>query len=190
MRNVKPAPSAAVLLVALVVPGAPLRAQEDAEVRSALEAQYRTLADAHERKDLAAILALKTPDFHAVFPDGRVGDSRLMAQYSKDFLERNQPPFNSRFSILELTVSPHKLIAVAEVLQEASRSQELAGRRRRVETSVVQRETWANTAGGWKLKSVDNVRDQKKFVDGKRVDPARPFDPDAPPFQPDSSGGR
>jgi hypothetical protein len=67
-------------------------------------------------------------------------------------------------------VSQNKLIAVAEVLQELARYRDLEGKRRKVETSVVQREIWAKTPEGWKLKSVDNVRDQKTFVDGKRID--------------------
>ena len=141
---------------------------------------------AHDRRDLKAIVALKTADFHAIFPDARVGDSKVMEQYSKQFLENNQPPYNISVTIQRLTVSENKLIAVAEVLQEATRYRELEGRRRRVETSVVQRETWAKTAAGWKLKSVDNVRDQKRFVDGKRVDPSKPYDLEAPPYEPDS----
>jgi hypothetical protein len=79
-----------------------------------------------------------------------------------------------------LTVSENKLIAVAEVFQEASRTRELAGKVRKVETSVIQRETWVKTLEGWKLQSVDNVRDQRRFVDGKRVDPTKPYDPNAP----------
>jgi hypothetical protein len=146
------------------------------------------LAEAHDKRDLKAIVGLKTADFHAIFPDGRVGDSKLMEQYSRQFLEVNQPPYNQRFTIQQLAVSENKLIAVAEVLQELTRYRELAGKRRKVETSVVQRETWAKTADGWKLKSVDNVRDQKRFVDGKRVDPTKPYDPDAPPYNPDDTG--
>jgi hypothetical protein len=107
-----------------------------------------------------------------------------MEEYSKGFLEHNQPPFNQRFTIQKLTVSYNKLIAVAEVLQELARYQELAGKRRKVETSVVQREIWAKTPKGWKLKSVDNVRDQKKSVDGKPVDPTKPYNPDDPPYTP------
>ena len=162
----------------------PVHAQDDADIRRDLDAQYKKLAEAHDRKDLKAIVALKTPDFHAVFPDGRVGDSKLMEQYSKEFLERNQPPFNLRVTIQKLTVSYNRIIAVAEVFQEAARYQDLAGKRRKVETSVVQREIWAKTADGWKLKSVDNVRDQKKFVDGKRVDPTKPYNPDDPSYDP------
>ena len=162
----------------------PAPSQDDAGVRKELEAQYLKLAEAHDRRDLTAIVGLKTTDFHAILPDGRVGDSKLMEEYSRQFLEGNQPPYNIRFTIQKLTVSENKLIAVAEVFQEAARYRELAGKRRRVETSVVQRETWAKTVGGWRLKSVDNVRDQKRFVDGKRVDPAKPYDPDAAPYNP------
>jgi hypothetical protein len=162
-------------------------AQNDDAVRKELDAQYLKLAQAHDKRDLKAIVALKTADFHAIFPDGRVGDSKVMEQYSKQFLESNLPPYNIRVTIQKLVVSENKLIAVADVLQEATRYRELAGKRRRVDTSVVQRETWAMTTEGWKLKSVDNVRDQKRFVDGKRVDPTKPYDPDAPQYNPDGT---
>jgi len=175
-------------LVVLLLNLGTASAQDDAALRKELEAQYVKLAEAHDKKDLKAIVGLKTADFHAIFPDGRVGDSKLMEQYSRQFLESNQPPYNIRVTIQKLSVSENKLIAVAEVLQEISRQRDLAGKRRKVDTSVVQRETWARTTGGWKLKLVDNVRDQKRFVDGKRVDPTKPYDPDAPPYNPDDAG--
>jgi hypothetical protein len=162
-------------------------AQDDPEVRKELEAQYKRLAEAHDRRDLKAIVGLKTADFHAIFPGGRVGDSKVMEQYSRQFLERNQPPYNIRVTIQKLNVSENKLIAVAEILQEVTRYQDLAGKRRKVDTSVVQRETWAKTPEGWKLKSVDNVRDQKRFVDGKGVDPTKPYNPDDSPYKPDET---
>lgn len=175
-----------VLIAASLYPSVS-RAQDDPGVRKELETQYLRLAEAHDKKDLKAIVGLKTADFHAIFPDGRVGDSKIMEQYSRDFLENNQPPFGMRFTIQKLSVSENKLIAVAEVFQEVSRYRELTGKRRKVETSVVQRETWSKTAEGWKLKSVDNVRDQKRFVDGKRVDPTKPYNPDDPPYNPDET---
>lgn len=162
-------------------------AQDDAEVRQELEVQYKRLAEAHDRKDPKTIANLKTSDFHAIFPDGRVGDVKVMEQYTKQFIESNQPPFKIRNTIQKLTVSENKFIAVAEVVQEASRTRELAGKVRKVDTSVIQRETWVKTLEGWKLKSVDNVRDQKRFVDGKRVDPTKPYDPNAPPYNPDDA---
>jgi hypothetical protein len=162
-----------------------VHAQDDPEVRKELDAQYKKLNEAHDRKDINAILGLKTADFHAIFPDGRVGDSKVMEQYSKQFLENNQPPYNIRITIQKLSVSENKLIAVAEVLQEATRHRDLAGKRRKVDTSVEQRETWSKTSDGWKLKSVDSVRNQKRFVDGKRVDPMKPYNPEDPPYNPD-----
>jgi hypothetical protein len=159
-------------------------AQDDPAIRKELDAQYKKLAEAHERKDLKTIVGLKTADFHAIFPDGKVGDAKVMEQYSKQFLESNEPPFNIKVTIQKLTVSENKLIAVADVLQEVTRFKELAGKRREVHTSVLQRETWSKTPDGWKVKSVDNVHDQKRFVDGKRVDPTKPYNPDDPPYEP------
>jgi hypothetical protein len=177
-------------LILTVVGAVASFAQDDAEVRKELEVQYKKLAEAHDRKDLKTIASLKTLDFHAIFPDGRVADVKQMEQYTRQFIESNQPPFNIRNTIQRLTVSENKLIAVAEVFQEASRTRELAGKVRKVDTSVIQRETWVKTFDGWKLKSVDNVRDQKRFVDGKRVDPTKPYDPNAPPYNPDDTGAK
>lgn len=165
----------------------PAWAQDDASIHAALDAQYKKLAEAHDRKDRAAIARLKTADFHAIFPDGKVGDVKAMAEYTNQFLEKNKPPYNVHVTIQTLTVSENRLIAVAEVLQEASRMRDMMGTMRRVDTSVRQRETWSKTPDGWKLKCVDNVRDQRRYVDGKRVDPTKPYDPDAAPFAPDST---
>ena len=113
--------SVVLVAVTLMFLSITVRAQDDADVRRELDAQYKKLAEAHDRKELKAITPLKTSDFHAIFTDGRVGDSKLMEEYSKEFIERNQPPFNQRFTIQKLTVSYNKLIAVAEVLQELAR---------------------------------------------------------------------
>ena len=118
-------------------------------------------------------------------PAARVKRAVSPKQPLPEFLEGNLPPYDIRVTIQTLAVSENKLIAVAEVFQEATRYRELAGQRRKVDTSVLQRETWARTAEGWKLKVVDNVRDQKRFVDGKRVDPTKPYSPDDPPYDPD-----
>lgn len=168
-----------------------VKAQDDSTVRRELEAQYAKLIEAHYRKDLKAILALKTSDFHTIGPDGRVNDHRMMEEYSRQFLETNKPPFTIKMSIKELMVSENRLIAVGVILQETTRYRELAGKRRKVETTVVQRETWARTPDGWKLKLVDDVHDQRRWVDGKRVDPTKPYNPDDPPYEPkESSGGK
>jgi len=82
------------VLVATLCPAVLAQAQDDADVRKELVAPYKKLAEANDRKDLKAIVSLKTADFHPIFPDGRIGDSKLMEQYSRDFLDRNQLPFD------------------------------------------------------------------------------------------------
>jgi hypothetical protein len=67
-------------VVGLVCLNLTVHAQDDADVRRELEAQYKKLAEAHDRKDLKAIAALKTTDFHAILPDGRVADVKRITK--------------------------------------------------------------------------------------------------------------
>jgi hypothetical protein len=53
-----------------------------------------------------------------------------------------------------------------------------------VDTSVTQDETWVRTPDGWRLRFVQNVHDMKWYVNGKRVEPGKPYDPDAPAYEP------
>lgn len=82
-------------LILTAVFGGASFAQEDAEVRKELDAQYKKLAEAHDRKDLKTIASLKTPDFHAIFPDGRVGDvvDGKRVDPTKPY-DPNAPPYN------------------------------------------------------------------------------------------------
>jgi ketosteroid isomerase-like protein len=171
-------------IVAFICLSAAVFAQDNADIRKELDAQYKKLAEAHDRKDLKAIAALKTSDFHAIFVDGKVGDAKTMEQYSKQFLEINLSPINIKFNIQKLTVSENKLNTVAEIFQEVTRFQDLSGKRRKVETSTIQRQIWTKTPKGWRLKLIDELRDRKRFVDGKRIDPAKPFNPNDAPFVP------
>jgi len=78
-----------------------------------------------------------------------------------------------------------------DVLRGLKWRDNLAGTFRTVNTSEVMRQTWSRTRKGWKMKSVDNIRDERRSVDGKRVnpDPTKPFDPDAPPYEPPVKAG-
>ena len=136
-------------------------------------------------RNLEKILSFITADFHAIGPDGRVLDHISMKEYTRQFITNNIPPYNTKITILGLRLSENKIVAIVDVLQESSRKRELLGKVRDVKTSVLQTETWIFTQGEWKLKLVDNVHDQKRFVDGKRVDPAKPYNPDDPPYNPD-----
>lgn len=157
-------------------------ADKSKPVRAALEAQYAKLAEAVRNKDFDAFQAVRTADFSAIDENGRSQPADAMAQRARALLERIQPPIETSFTIGTIDLQGDR--AVATVRQYFSRMQEMAGALRKVENHVTQDETWILTSEGWKLHFVEKVRDPEKFVDGKRVDPSRPFDPNAPAWQP------
>lgn len=153
-------------------------------VKNILHKRYEELSKAMDERNLDTILSFKTSDFHAIGPDGKILDNIEMKEYSRQFITNNIPPYNIKNIILNLRLSYNKIVAVVDVLQESVRKRDLLGKIRDVKTTVLQTETWIYIDQQWKLKLVDNVHDQKRFVDGKRVDPTKPFNPDAPEFNP------
>ena len=137
-------------------------------IRRAIEAWYEKNTDAFRRKDVAAIMALRTPDFHTVTPDGKANDFAFMHERTKRFLEPIQKWFEMKFEIGTIEVQGD--YASAYVNQFTSRMQRLPdGRIAKVESGVVQRETWKKTADGWRLYKVDDIKDGELRVDGKKV---------------------
>lgn len=157
-------------------------------VRTALEARYAALAEAVENRDFAAFQALRTADFHTVDEQGRPQTPEQMAERAKAMLASIQPPVRLIHTIGVIDVQGDD--AKATVRQHFSKTLQVAGKLRKIETYVTQEETWTKTADGWKLKFVDGVRDPETYVDGKRIEPGKPFDPDAPPYEPKSTTDR
>ena len=154
-------------------------------VKKILNKRYEDLAKAMDEQNLEKILGFKTSDFHSIGPDGRVLDHLTMKEYSRQFITNNIPPYHINNTIINLRLSDNKIVAVADVLQESTRKRDLAGKIRDIRTTVLQTETWIFTDKQWKLKLVDNVHDQKRFVDGKRVDPTKQYNPDDPLYDPE-----
>ena len=177
------------LIILLILPACFVYPQDSStidSVKKILAKRYEALAAAMESRNLDKILSFKTADFHAIGPDGKVMDNLTMKEYSRQFITNNIPPYNIKNSITNLRISVNRNVAVAEVLQESTRKRDLLGKIREVRTSVRQTETWILDKGEWKLKLVDNVHDQKRYVDGKRVDPTKPYNPDDPQYNPDN----
>ena len=151
-------------------------------VRRALEEQYAKIAQANINKDLAGLLALRAPDFSVRMPNGETWGFEQSADYSRRAFEQVQSTISLTNTIETLTLNGDEAVAV--VHQQWSRMQMKKGQLRRVDTSAVQRETWVRSTDGWKLKLIDDTHPGAWYVDGKRVDPTRPYDPDAPPFNP------
>ena len=151
-------------------------------VRRALEEQYAKIAEATRRKDLVALLALRTPDFTVKTANGETWSYEQSADYVKRGFEQVQSIVSLSFTIGMIDVSGNEAAAI--IHQQWSRMQMMKGKLRRVDTSAVQRETWVNTPEGWRLKLIDDVHPGAWFVDLKRVDPSKPYDSDAPPYEP------
>jgi ketosteroid isomerase-like protein len=147
-----------------------------------IDAQYARLADAMRRKDVDALFALYTPDFHARTTAGEVWSREQSLAYQRNGLAQVRETHHISNSIVRLVVCGDQ--ARATVLQQWYRTQMMAGAARRVETNAVQDEIWTRTPDGWKRGDIENVRNGAAFVDGKRVDTRRPYDPDAPAYDP------
>jgi hypothetical protein len=151
-------------------------------VRRALEEQYAKIAEATRNKNLAALLALRTSDFSVHMPNGETWSFDQSAEYAKRGFEQVQSIISLSFEIATIDLKGNEAAAI--IHQHWSRMQIMKGKLRRVETSAVQRETWINTPEGWRLKLIDDIHPGAWYVDGKRVDPTKPYDPEAPPYQP------
>ena len=152
-------------------------------VRAALEAQYAKIAEAYRHDAPAAVLELRTPDFSVHMPNGELWDADRSTAYVKAGFEQVSQTVDLSFTIGDIDV--HGDTAAAVIHQRWSRIQMKGGQLRRVDTSACQRETWIDTPEGWRLRLIDSIQPLIWSVDGKRVDPGKSYDPDAPAFVPE-----
>ena len=152
-------------------------------VRRALEAQYAKIAQAQINKDIDAMRAIRTPDFTVDLPNGQKWDLETALNYARAGFQQIESNISISNTIESLDV--HEDVAVAVVHQRWSRMQMKAGKVRRVDTEAIQTETWVNSADGWKLKHIGDVKPGAWYIDGKRIDPSKPYDADAPEFKPE-----
>ena len=151
-------------------------------VWKAIDAQYARLAEAMRRKDVDALFALYTPDFHAVTPTGEVWTRERSLAYQRNGLAQVKETTHISNTILRLTICGDE--ATATVLQQWYRTQMMVGKLRRVDTNAVQDEQWVKTPDGWKRGVINEVKNGAAFVDGKRVNTNNPYDPEAPEYDP------
>jgi ketosteroid isomerase-like protein len=187
-------------VVAFAVVGTPLGAQRAAAPSpscvpqslsdtprewNAIARQYARLADAMRRKDLDALFALYTPDYHVVMANGEVWSRERSLAYQRNGLARVLETYHISNSIVKLTGCDGH--ATATVLQQWYRTQNMNGASHRVETNAVQDEAWSLEPDGWKRGDISEIRRGASFVDGKRVDITKPYDPAAPAYDPDAA---
>jgi len=167
------------------------RATEDSSSPTwgAIGRQYSKLARAMQRKDFGAMLALYLPNFEVQVPKNEAADQtgpkwtrEQSLAYQKAGLERVKESRLISNTITRLKDCGDR--ATATVLQQWDRTQMMGGTLHNVETAAVQDEEWIRTPEGWKRGNIGNVHVGAWLVDGKRVDPSKGYQPDAPPYDP------
>jgi ketosteroid isomerase-like protein len=169
--------------IVLLVFAAACTLTREERIRREIRAAYDNLERAFAAMDVNAVIAARDPSIIVTGPDGQNQTYEQMADYSRRWFTTNKPPIKVRFTLRKYDIKNNDEVAV-EVYQEAWRHQDLAGKRRLNYHNVVQTETWRRTPTGWKIIRVADVHDQRRWIDGKRVDLTKPYDPDAPEFVP------
>ena len=148
--------------------------------RGIVEANRRNRA-AFLAKDLDALMALRTEDFHSITPDGKLHDRAAMKTYIEGFFERGRPLDLDQLRRRQLDAGGDQKPTRSRasiVVRMALRNDNQV---HHVETWVTQRERWRQTSDGWKLAKVDAIRDQKRR--GGRESGLRSRDPRRAPLR-------
>ena len=137
-----------------------------ADVRDELEKAYQENTAAFMRWDLAGVMALRAPDFHTVTPDGATQDRQAMELYITGIMNGIKKWNKLQFTIDSLDVRGDT--AFATVSQHLDRNGLRPDNQvHHVETWVTQRETWVKHGSRWLMWRVDQLRNQRRLVDGK-----------------------
>lgn len=136
-----------------------------ATVRAQLERRYAENAAAFRRWDVKGIMALRAPDFHTVGPDGTANDRAAMERYTQGLLNGIK-----QWTTLTQTIDSLEVAGDTAIVTMSQHLDRMALRPdnqlHRVETWATQRETWIRIGPDWFLWRVDQVRNQRRLVDG------------------------
>jgi hypothetical protein len=135
-------------------------------VKAELERLYDQNAAAFLRGDVAAVMELRAPDFHTITPDGTVHDRAAMERYIQGFINGIRKWNVQTVTIDSLGVAGDTAVAV--VSQHLDRMALRADNQvHHVQTWVTQRETWVRYGSRWLMWRVDQLRDQRRLIDGR-----------------------
>lgn len=150
------------------------KSEECISVLRELEAVFAERVKAVKNRDAEAQVAQVSPDYSATLPNGQTLNYEQIVAYMRLGPQQIISVLDLSITIESLTIRGNEAIVDARQ-KNYSRNQRLGdGNVHNVSTGVLQRETWVRTAKGWKLKRVDNLREQKFLVDGKPFNPGTP----------------
>jgi len=173
--------AATIAMLGIAIP-ASAQCTGDELIRQQNAAQYQRIESLNKNKGAAGLVAMRVSDCSATNPGGSHSSCADMANYTRQLIGAIGTVPSVTNTILALNLEGDR--ATATVAQHFVRTQTMAGQLRNIDTSAVQNETWVKTPAGWKFQSVANIHARHWYVDGKRVDPNKPFDPAAAPYNP------
>lgn len=136
------------------------------QIRTELERLYAQNTAAFLRWDFAGVMALHAPDFHSITPDGVVRDRPAMENYIQGVLNGIKKWNSITFTIDSLRVVGDTAVAI--VTQHLDRMALRPDNQvHHVETWVTQREAWVKHGSRWLMWRVDQLRNQRRLVDGR-----------------------
>lgn len=167
---------------------APRPGRREARARREIQGRIDQTVAADKTENVEAAFRYNTPDFTAKKHDGKV----LTAQQVRDGIQAN---YNFIISVSDRTRVRIDCLtlrgdeATVYINQHFVRTVPMAPNRtpRELVTNVTHRELWVNTRRGWMRRHIEELQPGPFFVDGKRMNPNRPFDPEAPPYDPDEA---
>ncbi len=113
-----------------------------------------------------AFLEASAPDFHTVNAEGTFRDRAAMETYTIGILNGVKKWNRIEFTIDSLRVVGDTAFAiVSQHLDRMALRPDNAVHH--VETWVTQRETWVRTSGLWLMRRVDQLRNQRRVIDGR-----------------------
>lgn len=157
--------------------------------------QYARLAHAIRRKDFDAMVELYAPSFDVNMKGELPGNGEVWNREKSLAVQKERLDSVTRTRLISNTITQLRDCgdrAVATVIQQWYRTQNVDGVLRNIETVAVQDEEWIKTEDGWRRGNIGNIHLGATLVDNKRIDSSKPYRPNDPPFEPyaETSGGR
>jgi ketosteroid isomerase-like protein len=139
---------------------------DNGAVRRQLERWYAENSAAYRASDLPRVMNLRAANFHSITPDGRVSDRAAMENYMQGIMNGVKQWNDMVFTIDSLETRGDTAVAV--VSQYLDRNALRPDNQvHHVQTWVTQRETFLRSGERWLLWRVDQLRNQRRLVDGK-----------------------
>jgi ketosteroid isomerase-like protein len=144
---------------------------DNKRLRKEFKATYAKQVELGKKRDVKALMEFNTADYYVKLLNGTTVSRQQLEQGMSRYFTTGQlvRQISFTYKIMELTVRGEDVMVLVE--QRDKRIQiRRDGKPHEVEANVIHRDTWVQTAEGWKRKLTEEVKQTKFTVDGKPVE--------------------